>query len=921
MDRSWEFIDELGSFALDGPQQSSGLYFPLANEAGMMSSITPVMKGDAKTGQNTFFLLPVSADDLDNGKSGRNFWFYIEGAGAWSAAGASSRQMAAQFSDDSGETMRLEAGFLWYKVTRQNARLGIWAEITSCVPAGGSRVELMRVEARNIGTKTMRLTPTAAIPIFGRSADNVRDHRHVTGLLNRIYTLPEGVELCPAMTFDERGHRPNAVSYCVFGADGEGSLPLGTLPVMEEFTGGGGSLEWPEAIVRNLRAPHSPGETIGGYEAVGALRFKDEELAPGQSKAWFIALSISDGNAEEKDEVMKYLSPGGFLKGLDETKSFWEEKLSSIRFHGADRDFSLWMKWVTLQPVLRRIYGCSFLPHHDYGRGGRGWRDLWQDCLALLLLEPECVRGQLLNHFGGVRLDGTNATIIGTAPGEFIADRNSISRVWSDHAAWPFFTTMLYIDSTGDFDFLLEQRPYFKDRLAMRAREADPEWSPEYGNKQKTPGGNVYMGTVLEHLLLQNAAAFFNAGRHNNIRLENADWNDALDMAPDLGETVAFTSFYAGNLAALAGLLREIHFHKGLERIELGEEICALFDTMDKTVDYNSPEEKRARLLGYCQSVRHNVSGKKSPCDVMRLAEDLERKAQWLAENIRNAERVASSEGYEWFNGYYDNAGEKVEGEKTAGVRMTLTGQVFPLMMGVATDAQAQKVAAAVMRYLHDEALGGIRLNTDFHEVKLDLGRCFGFAYGHKENGAIFSHMAVMYASALYRRGLAAEGHDVIRSLYSLSTDFEKAGIYPGIPEYFNSRGRGMYHYLTGSASWMLLVMLCDVYGVRGRFGDLVLDPKLMEEQFDASASASVQSVFAGRRLHVVYRNEERLGWGQYGIAGISIDGIPVGYRLEGGGAVLERACIEALTPGEQHSIVVTLSTQSQSRKGSSHVG
>ena len=30
------------------------LYFPLVNEAGMMSAITPLLHGDVKTGQNTF---------------------------------------------------------------------------------------------------------------------------------------------------------------------------------------------------------------------------------------------------------------------------------------------------------------------------------------------------------------------------------------------------------------------------------------------------------------------------------------------------------------------------------------------------------------------------------------------------------------------------------------------------------------------------------------------------------------------------------------------------------------------------------------------------------------------------------------------------------------------------------------------------
>ncbi len=55
--------------------------------------------------------------------------------------------------------------------------------------------------------------------------------------------------------------------------------------------------------------------------------------------------------------------------------------------------------------------------------------DLWQDCLALLLMNPDGVREMLLNNFQGVRIDGTNATIIGSKEGTFIADRNQITRV------------------------------------------------------------------------------------------------------------------------------------------------------------------------------------------------------------------------------------------------------------------------------------------------------------------------------------------------------------------------------------------------------------------------------------------------------------------------------------------------------------
>ena len=35
-----------------------------------------------------------------------------------------------------------------------------------------------------------------------------------------------------------------------------------------------------------------------------------------------------------------------------------------------------------------------------------------------------------------------------------------------------------------------------------------------------------YLGTVLEHLLLQNIVAHLNTGAAGFVKLENADWND-----------------------------------------------------------------------------------------------------------------------------------------------------------------------------------------------------------------------------------------------------------------------------------------------------------------------------------------------------------------------------------------------------------
>ena len=55
-----QFTDEHGSFSIEQPENTSYLYFPLASEKGLKSSVTPNLGGDAKIDQETFLLEPVS---------------------------------------------------------------------------------------------------------------------------------------------------------------------------------------------------------------------------------------------------------------------------------------------------------------------------------------------------------------------------------------------------------------------------------------------------------------------------------------------------------------------------------------------------------------------------------------------------------------------------------------------------------------------------------------------------------------------------------------------------------------------------------------------------------------------------------------------------------------------------------------------
>ncbi|MDD6305750.1 MAG: cellobiose phosphorylase [Clostridiales bacterium] len=858
-----QFLDNNGTFSIAQPENYSYLYFPVAGEKGIKSSLTPNLGGDSKLNQNAFLMEPVSSENLHNNRSGRNFWCHIKGIGSWSLVGQSAEQELKKFTPEQDES-KLTAGFMWHMVERTSEKYCLHAEVLSFVPVD-SNVEVMQVRIHNSGEEEREITPVAAIPIYGRSADNIRDHRHVSSLLHRIRTTDYGVYVKPTLSFDERGHQVNHLTYFVCGVSGEGEKPEAFYPTVESFIGEGGSYTNPRAINEAAEGIES-GICEEGKEAFGGIRFQDVSLKPGEHVTYTILLGATE-NEQEISEIIKKLDTAEKVReAFEQTKNYWKHQVN-VHYHTGNAEFDNYMQWVSFQPILRRIYGCSFLPHHDYGKGGRGWRDLWQDCLALLIMNPNQVRQMILDNYGGVRVDGTNATIIGEKQGEFIADRNNITRVWMDHGMWPFLTTKLYMDQTGDVEILNQPVVYFKDRQILRGTAVDEEWDDAYGKMQKDVKGEIYKGTVLEHLILQHLCAFYDVGEHNHIRLRGADWNDALDMAEQRGESVAFTCAYAGNLKQLARYIRILKRRYGQQNIELMEEMAVLF--CNDTYIYADIDKKHAILKKYEMQCKHQISGAKIQLDLEYVAKNLEEKAEWMMQHIRDTEWISDENGGGWFNSYYDNHGRAVEGIFESGVRMMLTGQVFAIMSKTARPEQMKAVCESAYRYLYDEKTGGYRLNTNFREEKYDMGRMFGFAYGEKENGAVFSHMTVMYANALYQNGFVEEGHRALQTLADTALNFEVSRIYPGIPEYFNAQGRGMYHYLTGAASWYMLTMITEVFGVQGEVGDLVLEPKLLKNQFDEEGWAGIQVNFAGKAFDIRYHNRNRKSYGDYVISEI----------------------------------------------------
>jgi cellobiose phosphorylase len=219
------------------------------------------------------------------------------------------------------------------------------------------------------------------------------------------------------------------------------------------------------------------------------------------------------------------------------------------------------------------------------------------------------------------------------------------------------------------------------------------------------------------------------------------------------------------------------------------------------------------------------------------------------------------------YQSYIGHDGSYLDDEQT----VMLTGQAMALLNKTATKEQAKTLSEKTKAILFNKELGGYQLNSLYDASKHPLGRAFYFAYHHKENGAVFSHMAMMYAFGLYTYGLIDKGREAFMAILERSLD-EESEVYRGIPEYFNDKGIGKYLYLTGSASWLLYILRRQVFGLAFDKGTLYLEPKLTKDDF-IEGKASIHTITFGNETTIEYRNVSNKPFGSYKIVNITADG------------------------------------------------
>ncbi len=206
----------------------------------------------------------------------------------------------------------------------------------------------------------------------------------------------------------------------------------------------------------------------------------------------------------------------------------------------------------------------------------------------------------------------------------------------------------------------------------------------------------------------------------------------------------------------------------------------------------------------------------------------------------------------------YTEKGERIGAAADPEANLWLNPQSWAVISGLATDAQADVALENVYKRLNT-AYGAILMDPPYHSHAFDGALAVIYNQGTKENSGIFSQSQgwLLLAEALRGHGSRAFTYFMENAPAAWN---ERAGLRRLEPYCYGQftegpasehPGRSHVHWLTGTASTMMVGCVEGILGLRPDLDGITLAPSIPAEW----AHLEIEKDFRGRHLHIVIEN------------------------------------------------------------------
>ena len=583
----------------------------------------------------------------------------------------------------------------------------------------------------------------------------------------------------------------------------------------------------PSAVVENWDLPNQNAED--SCSSLSSIK-NSFRLAAGEQKDIVIvnaAPSTQDYYCDAKQSISGFLQdvlcPDKAYAMLAGVKDAWKadfDKLA-VQVVGVDGVLAPSYLWLQYQCAMVAVMNRMKSRFHSGFEYGYGFRDILQDIVALLPLDPQSVKQMIELSAQQMFSDGfVYHNFFVSAPGhkDFVT---------CDDPLWLVYAVVEYIKETGDVEFLNQVVPYCDAKEDLPPAE----------------------GTILEHLKVGIAKVWKQSDNGLPYMLM-ADWNDDL----------------SGNFTSVSTMAAQ-QLYKALN------DMVELFAAADIEADLAADYAEKARLVK--QQVEARCVDPQGHYIRAVASDDPQKVMAGLTFGHTGVE------GDEILQEIIDFGAPVDLGSSRTDHLVFLEPIAWSGFSGIADKARFDVCKQACETEL-DNQFGIAMCQGDKTlangELPHDVQGWKRNAIGKKENGGEFRHLESWYIASLCAFGYGQEAHDVfMKTLPAVASQSDPYGyaaerfVYP---EYVaapssSEHGRAGHTWLTGTAPTRLNVLIQWIFGLRCQYDGLQIDPCVSPSWKSFSAVRS----FRGTTFNITYNNQAGV---QKGVKSVEVDGQPI---------------------------------------------